>query len=85
MCIRDRFNVTPSIPKAGRFPFFVVVYMVYIIGYTCQCVVTKSAQSCLTNDPKQRPIFAMFDSVYNVVAVSYTHLDVYKRQPQQIH
>ena len=22
------FNVTPSIPKAGRFPFFVVVYMV---------------------------------------------------------
>ena len=64
------FNVTPSIPKAGRFPFFVVVYMVYIIGYTCQCVVTKSAQSCLTNDPKQRPIFAMFDSVYNVVALT---------------
>lgn len=29
----------------------------YIIGYTCQCVVTKSAQSCLTNDPEQRPYY----------------------------
>lgn len=64
------FNVTPSIPKAGRFPFFIAIYMIYIIGYTCQCVVTKSAQSCLTNDPKQRPIFAMFDSVYNILAMS---------------
>ena len=25
--------------------------MVYRVG-TCQCVVTKSAQSCLTNDPE---------------------------------
>ncbi|MGN0970100.1 MAG: MFS transporter, partial [Evtepia sp.] len=35
--------------------------------YTCQCVVTKSAQSCMTNDPKQRPMFASFDGVYNTV------------------
>ena len=28
-----------------RFPFYVVVLMVYYLGYTCQCVVTKSAQS----------------------------------------
>lgn len=41
--------------------------MVYYLGYTCQCVVTKSAQSCLTNDPKQRPLFASFDGVYNTV------------------
>ena len=41
--------------------------MVYIIGYTFQCVVTKSAQSCLTNDPKQRPLFSIFDGVYNTI------------------
>ena len=41
--------------------------MVYYLGYTCQSVVTKSAQSCLTNDPKQRPLFASFDGVYNTV------------------
>ena len=45
--------------------FFIVVSMLYYIGYTFQCVVTKSAQSALTNDPKQRPLFAVFDSIYN--------------------
>lgn len=59
--------VTPMIPKAVRFPFYIVVYMMYIVGYTCQCVITKSAQSCLTNDPKQRPVFTMFDTVYGTL------------------
>lgn len=56
------FHVTHKLPEAARFPFFVVFMMIYYLGYTCQCVVTKSAQSCLTNDPKQRPMFAAFDS-----------------------
>lgn len=58
---------TPVLPKAVRFPFYIVIYMLYIVGYTCQCVVTKSAQTCLTNDPKQRPIFTMFDAVFGMV------------------
>ena len=61
------FHVTHNLPQAVRFPFYVVVLMVYYLGYTCQCVVTKSAQSCLTNDPKQRPLFASFDGVYNTL------------------
>lgn len=64
------FNLLPSMNTKIRFPVFLLMYMVYIIGYTFQCVVTKSAQSCLTNDPKQRPVFTMFDSVYNVLAMS---------------
>ena len=51
------FRLIPLIPSAARFGVFIVIYAVYIVGYTCQCVVTKSAQSCLTNDPKQRPVF----------------------------
>ena len=61
------FHVTHNLPQAARFPFYVVVLMVYYLGYTCQGVVTKAAQSCLTNDPKQRPLFASFDGVYNTV------------------
>ncbi|MGL4790887.1 MAG: MFS transporter, partial [Anaerotignaceae bacterium] len=53
--------------ESGRFIFFVVIYMIYIVGYTFQTVVTKSAQSCLTNDPSQRPVFTIFDGVYNTV------------------
>lgn len=59
------FKFTPVLPMAARIPFYIVVYILYIIGYTCQCVVTKSAQTCLTNNPAQRPVFAMFDTIYN--------------------
>ncbi len=64
------FHVTHLLPQGFRFIFFILVSMVYYIGYTCQCVVTKSAQSCVTNDPKQRPMFASFDGVYNTVLFS---------------
>ena len=64
------FRMLPSIPQGIRFVAFIIIYAVYIVGYTCQCVVTKSAQSCLTNDPKQRPMFSMFDSVYNIALMS---------------
>ena len=63
------FHVTHLLPQnnALRFGFFIVISAIYYIGYTFQCVVTKSAQSCLTNDPKQRPLFAVFDGIYNSV------------------
>ncbi|MDR1089377.1 MAG: MFS transporter [Coriobacteriales bacterium] len=46
---------------------FVVCYLIYIVGYTCQFCVTRAAQSVLTNDPKQRPLFAGFDMVLNII------------------
>ncbi len=61
------FHVTHTLPMGVRFPFFIVVSAVYYLGYTAQCVVTKSAQTCLTNDPKQRPLFTIFDASYNTV------------------
>ncbi len=66
------FRLIPLVPgnMAIRMALYVVLYMVYVIGYTSQCVVTKSAQSCLTNDPEQRPIFSMFDSVFNILLMN---------------
>lgn len=63
------FHVTHLLPDNGilRSAFFIFCSAVYYIGYTFQCVVTKAAQTCLTNDPKQRPLFAIFDGIYNVV------------------
>lgn len=62
------FHVTHLLPEGGpiRFIFFIFINMIYYIGYTFQCVVTKSAQTCVTNDPKQRPLFAIFDGIYNM-------------------
>ena len=53
-------------PGAG-YAFFVFTYLIYIIGYTCQTACTKSGQSCMTNDPSQRPLFSAFDSPYTLV------------------
>ena len=64
------FNFIPKMGTGVRFVAFIIIYMIYIVGYTCQCVVTKSAQTCLTNDPKQRPIFAMCDTVYNIILMN---------------
>ena len=65
------FRLIPTVSPSIRFPLYIVLYMIYIIGYTCRCVVTKSAQSCLTNDPAQRPVFSMWDSVWVTLAFSF--------------
>lgn len=59
------YKTTHLVPKKYNVIYFIFLYAIYIIGYTIQCVVTKSAQTCLTNDPKQRPLFALFDGIYN--------------------
>ena len=57
---------TPMIPaqqQSLRYVLFVALYAVWVIGYTFQTSVTRSAQSVLTNDPKQRPLFTIFNTV----------------------
>lgn len=61
------FWIVPGLPQAARFPAYIILYMLYIIGYTFQCCVTKSAQTCMTNDPEQRPVFSMFNTVFNAL------------------
>src|SRR5690625_3535042 len=60
------YNVTHLLPEGLQFIFFVFIYAIYIIGYTMQTACTKAAQTVLTNHPKQRPLFAIFDASYNV-------------------
>lgn len=67
-------HISHLVSEGMRFPLFIILYMLYIIGYTFQCVVTKSAQTCLTNDPKQRPLFSLFDGIYNTLLFSFMPL-----------
>ena len=60
------YMVTPLIPEtmmALRYITFVALYAVWVIGYTFQTSVTRSGQTVLTNDPKQRPLFTIFNTV----------------------
>lgn len=59
------YNITHQLPTTIQLLFFIATYGIYIVGYTLQTTVTKAAQTVLTNSPKQRPVFAVFDGIYN--------------------
>ena len=62
------FTTTHRIPAGlPRVVYWTVIYLVYIIGYTFQNAATRGGQSVLTNDPKQRPMFARIDSIINAL------------------
>ncbi len=66
------YMVTPIIPKDAmwlRYTVFVVLYAVWVLGYTFQTSVTRSAQPVLTNDPKQRPLFTIFNTIGSLVGM----------------
>jgi len=63
---------TPLIPAENqmlRNVAFILLYAVWVIGYTLQTSVTRSAQSVLTNDPNQRPMFTIFNTVASLLGM----------------
>lgn len=62
------FNTPADWSTSQKYVLTTVFYIIYILGYTCQTVVTKAGQAVLTNNPKQRPVFAGFDSVLTQMA-----------------
>ncbi len=62
------YYTTHLIPGYFRIPYFILVYSVYIIGYTFQTAVVKSGQSVITNDVSQRPMITFFDSTFIMAA-----------------
>ena len=60
------YILTPFIPEsmmAVRYIAFVVIYFIWVIGYTFQTSCTRAGQTVLTNDPNQRPMFTIFNTV----------------------
>ena len=60
------YVLTPYVPADMmwlRYVLFVLLYAVWVIGYTFQTSVTRAGQAVLTNDPKQRPLFTIFNTV----------------------
>lgn len=62
------FFTTHLVPGFLRVPYFILIYSVYIIGYTFQTAVVKSGQSVITNDVAQRPLITFFDSTFIMMA-----------------
>lgn len=63
---------TRLIPESSmwlRYTAYVVVYALYVIGYTFQTSCTRSGQTVLTNDPKQRPTFTIFNLIASMLGM----------------
>ena len=66
------YCLTPLIPASmewARYVAFVALYAIWVIGYTFQTSCTRSGQTVLTNDPKQRPLFTIFNTVGSLLGM----------------
>ena len=66
------YGLTPLIPAemmGARYAAFVALYAVWVIGYTFQTSCTRSGQTVLTNDPKQRPLFTIFNTIGSLLGM----------------
>ena len=72
LSILAMYELTPLIPATtmwARYVAFVGLYFIWVIGYTFQTSCTRSGQTVLTNDPKQRPLFTIFNTVGSLVGM----------------
>ena len=66
------YVLLPLVPETmmwARYVGFVVIYFIWVIGYTFQTSVTRAGQTVLTNDPKQRPMFTIFNTVASMLGM----------------
>ena len=66
------YCLTPLIPASLmwlRYIVFTLVYAVWVIGYTFQTSCTRAGQTVLTNDPNQRPMFTIFNTVGSMLGM----------------
>ena len=66
------YVLLPLIPEtmmAMRYICFTVVYFIWVIGYTFQTSCTRAGQTVLTNDPNQRPMFTIFNTVGSLLGM----------------
>ena len=66
------YILLPLIPDTmmpARYVGFTVVYFIWVLGYTFQTSVTRAGQTVLTNDPNQRPMFTIFNTVGSLLGM----------------
>ena len=62
-------RMIPSDMKTVKYVAFTLFYALYVIGYTFQTACTRSGQTCLTNDPEQRPLFTVFNTAASLIGM----------------
>jgi len=55
-CLLTMFFTTHLMPEGLRFVYFIVIYIIYVIGNTFSSTAFQAGNAVLTNNPKQRSI-----------------------------
>ena len=67
------FHVTHQLPEGfARIAFYSVICVIYYIFFTFQNAITRAGQAVMTNDPKQRPLFSMFNVIIPIAVMTFT-------------
>ena len=69
ICLYVLLPLIPDTMMWLRYVAFTVVYFVWVIGYTFQTSCTRAGQTVLTNDPKQRPLFTIFNTIGSMLGM----------------
>lgn len=64
------------LPTWLRLPAFVLMYIIFVIGFSFQMLTARAGQTVMTNNPKIRPISTYFDSLFVTSAYGGTALYV---------
>lgn len=71
------FFGTRAIPASMmplRYVAYTAIYVLFMVGYSIQTSCTRSGQTVLTNDPKQRPTFTLVNTVASLVGMGLTQV-----------
>jgi Na+/melibiose symporter-like transporter len=68
------FLIRPIQASWLRWTLFILCYVIWVLGYTCQCACTKAGQTCITNDPKQRSQFVIWNMLGMIGSIVLVNL-----------
>ncbi len=70
------YPVAPDIPIGASYAILGLCYAVVIIGNTILMTATRAGQAIITQDPKQRPVYALGQTVSDAVVSAFVSLVV---------
>lgn len=72
LCLFYGTRLIPADAAAVRYVGYTFFYILLMVGYSVQTSCTRAGQTCLTNDPKQRPTFTLFNTIASLVGMGVT-------------
>ncbi len=70
------YPVNPDIPLLASFVILGICYAIIIIGNTILMTATRAGQAIITQDPKQRPLYALGQTVSDAVVSAFVSVVV---------